>query len=48
MQHFKKRKIELSWSEVIANTTIQDDQKAIIAEALSDMLSPMEFFIKYH
>ena len=39
----KRRKIELSWSEVIANTTIQDERKAIVAEVLSELASPMEF-----
>ena len=36
----KRRKIELSWSEVIA---IQDERKAIVAEVLSELVSPMEF-----
>ena len=39
----KRRKIELSWSEVIANTTIQDERKTIVAEVLSELVSPMEF-----
>ena len=39
----KRRKIELSWSEVIDNTTIQDERKAIVAEVLSELASPMEF-----
>ena len=39
----KRRKIELSWSEVIDNTTIQDERKAIVAEVLSELVSPMEF-----
>ena len=33
----------MSWSEVIANTTIQDERKAIVAEVLSELASPMEF-----